>query len=186
MTVHRVSIPTSIDLADLAKGTPGITPAYGSVLAEAATICLESRAHPNGVTMGVDGDFGGKVNVRWAPLADQVQASKCWNDPEYTTEHGAYGVASLLVSALTDLTVVARSRKRTGFDFWLGRKDDADPLFQNKARLEVSGMGEGSETEIRARVGRKLKQTQQSDAMGIPALVAVVEFGSPRSRMVKR
>jgi hypothetical protein len=106
-----------------------------------------------------------------------------WADPGETTEQGAYGIALLLVRALTGLTVVERSRKGTGFDWWLGPDDR---LFQAKARLEVSGIREGDLRTIRSRVRVKVKQTERSDVSGFPAFVVVVEFGTPRARVVRR
>lgn len=175
-----------ITLDDLSSGMPGITSKFGASLAEAATICLEEQSHHSGVQMKVDGDCDHNLAVRWQPVEDPGQARRCWADPEVTTEHGAYGVASLLVSALTDLTVVARSRKGTGFDYWLGPKGETDTLFQNKTRLEVSGIAKGTLSDIGARTRRKLKQTEQSDGTSLPAVVAVVEFGAPRSRLVTK
>lgn len=73
-----------------------------------------------------------------------------------------------------------RSAKGTGIDYWLG--DDAEgPPFQNKARLEVSGIlrAEGNvETVVSGRVRAKQRQTQRSSGT-LPACVVVVEFGSP-------
>jgi hypothetical protein len=175
-----------IILGDLSLGMPGITPTFGATLAEAATVCLEAQSHSSGVRMEVDGDYGTGCAVRWGPVGDPAQAKRCWADPEVATEHGAYGVASLLVSVLTDLTVVERSRKGTGFDYWLGKKEETEPLFQNKARLEVSGIAKGSLPEIGKRAQQKLKQTKQSDSTKLPAIVAVVEFSAPRSRLVKK
>ena len=39
------------DLKALAHGMPGITPALGRVLAEAAAVCLENRGHIPGVLL---------------------------------------------------------------------------------------------------------------------------------------
>lgn len=175
-----------ITLEDLSRGMPGITPKFGASLAEAATICLEGQRHCSGVQMKVDGDYDHNLEVHWQPVEDPEQVRRCWADPEVTTEHGAYGVASLLVFALTNWTIVARSRKGTGFDYWLGPKGDTDPLFQNKIRLEVSGIANGTLPDIGARVRQKLKQVERSNETALPAVVAVVEFGSPRSRLVKK
>lgn len=71
---------------------------------------------------------------------------RCWNDQEYTTEQAAYGIALLLLSKLTEFTVVERSRKGTGFDYWLGKPTDSSDLpFQKSMRLEVSGIRQGSQ-----------------------------------------
>ena len=109
---------------------------------------------------------------------------RCWADLEFTTEQGAYGIAAVLMPTLTGLRFLERTRKGTGFDYWLGSEDDL--LFQKKARLEVSGLRKGDEPEIRSRVKRKKEQTKRSDGVALPAYILIVEFGKPQSRVVKR
>ena len=112
---------------------------------------------------------------------------RSWNDAEYTTEQGAYGVAILLVLGLTEYTVIEKARKGPGFDYWLGRAEDSEGLpFQNVSRLEVSGIRSGDDSFVRARVNEKLKQVAPSDSSDLPAYVVVVEFGSPLSQVVKK
>ena len=88
----------------------------------------------------VNGDFDAKFELSWQPVTEQML--RCWNDEEFTTEQAAYGIAFLIVRELTDLTVIERSRKGTGFDYWLGTTTDVDEgqPFKNKVRLEVSGI----------------------------------------------
>ncbi len=112
---------------------------------------------------------------------------RCWNDEEYTTEQAAYGVAFLLILQLTGLTVVERSRKGTGFDYWLGVQDSTTTLpFQRMARLEVSGIRKGNRSQINVRVKQKTEQTRASDAQGLPAYIIVVEFSQPLSVIATR
>ena len=105
----------SLDLDKLADGMPGISPKFGSALSEAATVCFEEQRHYSGVAMQIDGDFDHSCKVNWnEPSTEQIK--RAWADPDETTEHGAYGVAALLVAGLTEYTVYERSRKGTGFD----------------------------------------------------------------------
>jgi hypothetical protein len=164
-----------------------ITSDFGGVLAETGAICFESVNHKNGVELDVsvsseDGSFEVKCPVYWQEVTDQMRS--CYGDLEYTTEHGAYGVAILLILNLTDYAIVERSRKGTGFDYWLGRKDDV--LFQKSARLEVSGIRNGDIDAVRARVNAKLNQVKRSDDLGIPAFIVVVEFSNPLSQVVQK
>lgn len=80
--------------------------------------------------------------------------NKCyalWNDEEFTTEQAAYGIAFLIVRELTDLTAIARSSKGTRFDYWLGTVDTMGEIpFQNKVRLEVSGIRQGDGSRVKA------------------------------------
>lgn len=172
-------------LTELARGLPGVTQAFGETLAQAGAVCFESQNHSSGVDLQVNGTFEAKYQVFWGQVTDQML--RCWNDPEYTTEQGAYGVAILLMLDLTDYTVIEKSCKGTGFDYWLGKAEDSEGLpFQKGARLEVSGIRSGDNRLVRTRVNQKLKQVSLSDDMYFPAYIVVVEFGSPLSQVVKK
>jgi len=174
----------TLTLTILAKGLPGITPAFGQTLAEAGAICFEDQNHSSGVEIKVDGAFQAKYQVFWQQVTDQVQ--RCYNDEDFATELGAYGIAFLLVLDLTDYTIIEQSRRGTGFDYWLGKALDNKELpFQNKERLEVSGIRSGDSTRVKARVNQKLKQVRLSNATGLPALIVVVEFSAPLSQIVR-
>jgi hypothetical protein len=134
--------------------------------------------------MAVKGDFQSELSIQWIPLIDPAQVRRTWGDPEVATEHGAYALAALLVVVLTPWTIVERSRKGTGFDYWLGPKGSPGELFQGKARLEVSGIRSGSLRDVERRVGQKRQQVNRSARSGVPAVVAVVEFGVPGSHVV--
>jgi hypothetical protein len=169
-----------LNLQSLNQGLPAITPAFGAAIAEAGAICLTDEAHAPEVILEVAGEFSTQFQLNWQPVTEQ--ARRCWNDEEYTTEQAAYGIAFLLILQLTDLTVIERSRKGTGFDYWLGSQDSTATLpFQRMARLEVSGIRKGNRSQINARVKQKIEQTGASDTEGLPAYIIVVEFSRPIS-----
>ena len=58
-------------------------------------------------------------------------------------------------------------------------------MLQKTARLEVSGIREGTTNAINKRVKERV-QTKQSDHLNLPAFVVVVEFGNPVATVVKR
>ena len=47
-----------LKLTDLRSGAPGITPAFGEGLAEAASVCLEDREHSSPTPMQISGEIG--------------------------------------------------------------------------------------------------------------------------------
>lgn len=176
---------SGIHLRELAEVYhPGITTHFGSVLAEAAAVCLDSQDHKNGVQLRMSGEFSALHPLIWEKVTDQMRRS--YADEQVATEHGAYGIAVLIIDRHAGLKVVERSRKGTGFDLWLGTEDRHGPYFQNKARLEVSGIRTGNDSQLRRRVKEKLQQTTVSDKMKLPAFVAVTEFGTPRTEVVKK
>jgi len=172
------------DLNELCDGMPGITPEIGATLAQAAGVCFRDQQHSLGVEMMVGG-LGQTVQVYWPEPKEQTL--RAWNDEQVTTEHGACGVAVLLIKTFTEYTVIERSRKGTGFDYWLGHQEDNAVLpFERKARLEVSGIRKGMEQKVKSRVQTKLKQTNPSDGNGLPAYITVVEFSIPRAEVVQK
>lgn len=120
-----------------------------------------------------------------------------WNDLAEAVEEGAAGIAVLLANRETGYLAIARSWKGTGFDYLLGDDDTlniseaersvssqwakvlGDTALVPRGRLEVSGILNGSDSQVRTRANQKLEQTESSDHWGIPAYVIIVEFGRP-------
>ena len=185
-----------LDLNDLGAGqNPGITAAIGNALAEAGAVCLATNHHLPGVPLVVRGRADRRYRLVW-PLPP-AQAVLGWNDPAEAVEEGAAGIAVLLANRETGFLVIARSWKGTGFDYLLGDADIlnvsdaeravtadwakvlADESLVARGRLEVSGILNGSDSQVRARAREKLDQISRSDHWAIPAFVIVVEFGRP-------
>ncbi len=156
-----------------------LTSAAGVNFAHAASVCLESRQHALKVDMIGEGDYSKKTyKVTRYDVTDQMK--RTWNDEEYATEQGAYGVAFLVASKEMQAKAIEKSRKRTGIDYWLGNEDGF--LFQNKVRLEVSGIRTGTDLQFNNRYSEKMEQSKKSDYTKLPAFVVIVEFDRPRVR----
>ena len=173
--------PAALNLEDLADGImPGLSPRMGAAMAEAAAVCLDDCGHHTPVQLIVDGDGSRSYDLEWLPADDQARRS--WADEEFATEQGAYAIAILVVRDIRGLTVLERSRKGTGFDYWMGEAGSMP--FTAKTRLEVSGIRQGG-NRISARVKQKIRQLSVSSGQ-LPGIVVVVEFGTPLARMVDR
>lgn len=170
-----------LDLTTLAHAVPALTMHLGTVLAEAAAVCLESNEHPQGVPLSVRGESSERFGLTWRPMTDTMR--RAYNN-EDGTEIGACGVAILLVREISGMAVIERSAKGTGFDYWLG--DTQEMPFQRKGRLEVSGIMRGVDKDVKARVRLKREQTKRSDATQLDAWIVIVEFGRPLAEVVKR
>jgi hypothetical protein len=174
--------PTIPTLEDLLAGFPHISSECGSVLVQSAVLCLEGQGHHRGVLLTVQGSFSTAFQLQWAmDVTDAMR--RYWNDPDETVEQGAYALALLMLRSLASLTVLERSRKGTGFDWWLSSQDN---LFQAAARLEVSGIMQGSARRVNGRLKERIAQTERSDPSGLTAYVAVVEFGGAAVKVVRR
>lgn len=176
--------PTILDLNILGKppGYPALGVAKGQALAEAASVCLEHQHHKSGKILKVTGVKTAEFRLDWPAVTRQMRMTH--NDLQEATADGACAIAISLARELTGLNVIERSRKGTGFDYWLGK--DTGTLFQSKSRLEVSGILKGDKTTIERRLRQKLTQTKRSDDLNLSALVCVVEFGTPQAQFVKR
>lgn len=176
-----------LDLNELSDGLPAITPSFGKALAEAAGVCLESQEHARGVHLKIVGYTDYRHELDWPDITEQV--NRTWKDSQEATEYGATAIAVLLAKKEIGFLVIERARKGTGIDYWLGEEMDS-PLFQSKARLEISGIlkvqGDDNAVEraVATRVNEKLRQANRSSG-SLPIYVIVVEFGMPIAEIQK-
>ncbi len=109
----------TLALADLSAAIPALTAEIGAYFIQACYVCLALNNHPPVVQVQVDGTFTEIFTLEW-PGAISSQTRRAWNDLDEATEQAAYGIAILLIRALTPYTVIERSRKGSGFDYWIG------------------------------------------------------------------
>ena len=83
-----------LDLNELGDGLPAITPSFGTALAEAAGVCLESQGHELLTQITIRGHVSVEHPLVWPRVTEQTRMT--WNDPEEATEYGATGIAVLL------------------------------------------------------------------------------------------
>lgn len=167
-----------LNLDDLGNNyISGLTSTVGKFMAQAGAVCLDSSGHDPRVQLTIRGIRDHKYTLIWTTATSQAHRSLQHNQ---ATEWGAAGIAVLLAKNETPFTAIEASTQGTGIDFWLGNESDIP--FQNKARLEISGIrwdGHVRDSDIRRRVAEKLQQTSRSDYTQIPAYVVVVEFSRP-------
>jgi len=177
------SAPTDdqpLDLGSLADGMPpGLSRERGAAMAQAARVCLTESQHPSPCSLTVDGGHAANLPLAFEEAGDVELRS--WNDREEATQQGAYAVAILLMKRLDNLAVLERSRRGTHFDWWLGPAG-SDRLFQDKICLEVSGIRDGSEAQIRERVSQKWERFGTAASDGSNRRVVVVEYSRPLVR----
>lgn len=170
----------TVDLERLKKGIMGLSPEICSFYMQACTICLETQNHKTGVEMLKSNDKKAKFTLNWKKNKDKTK--KGWRDMQEATEYGATAIALLMAEKYSGFSSVERSAKGTGFDYWLGEDDDIVGIFQNKARLEISGiLEESGNNTIENRVKSKIKQTERSNNLGLNAHICVTEFKNPKT-----
>lgn len=116
-------MPEELDIRKIKEGLPGITKIAAGQLYEACMVCLHRSGHPQNVIMPLKGDNEKEYEILWEDYFDD-QIDRTYKDQEYTTEHGAVCISAMLAIHETDYTIIERSRKGTGVDYWLGHDDD--------------------------------------------------------------
>lgn len=172
-----------INVTSIKPGLPGITPIAASQLYEAFEVCMHTSQHSEKVRLTMAGMTNDSIDLLWTDDYNS-QKERTYADMQYTVEHGAICLSVMLSTTLTPYTIIERSRKGTGIDYWLG--DKGSVLFQKRARLEVSGILKGDDAALKRRYSAKAEQTQQSDELHIPAFISIVEFSKPKVLFNKR
>lgn len=85
-----------MNLQEIKKGMPGISPVAGSQLYEACMCCMHKHGHPERVIFQSNKDLSEPVEIVWKDDFDD-QIERTWTDQEYCTEHGAVCVSALMV-----------------------------------------------------------------------------------------
>lgn len=161
---------------------PGLSSGTRDYLFESAVVSLCRNQHKPGVGMKCLGLVNKEEKLEWELLYSEI-LDRSFNDQEVATEYGACCISILYALENTEYTVIKRSRKKSGIDYWLCKKEDQ--LFQEAARLEVSGIFNGKD-RINSRVKAKEKQTKLSDDCELPVYISVVEFGTPQISFTKK
>ncbi|MEL6161644.1 MAG: hypothetical protein AAFR18_20730 [Cyanobacteria bacterium J06627_32] len=99
-----------LNLSELRRGLPAITPSFGAALAEACAICLTEQRHQPVIELEIEGDFEGRFALLYPTVTDQMR--RCWNDREYATEQAAYGIALSFIQQLTEYDDLAPAHIR--------------------------------------------------------------------------
>lgn len=174
----------SINLTEIKKGFPGITPVACNAYYEACMVCLHRNKHIDGVILDLKGEVEAMVTLYWEDYFDE-QIDRGWQDQIYCTDHGAVCLSAMLVKNYTEYTIIERARIGTGIDYWMGREEDIP--FLNSARLEISGIFQESEQNtMDKRFNIKKKQTIKSDETQLPVYISIIEFGHPKAIFARK
>jgi hypothetical protein len=176
-------------LDTLTKGLPGITEVTGAYIVEAAKVALQNQGHSDSIVLEVVGDFSEEFKIRWnPPLPPSIVES--WLDERKTAENAAIAIAFLLILQLTSYRNFELSKSGTGIDYWLKSGEPEESLSlvgKDKARLEISGLNKQTTANtIEPRIRMKEKQIAASAATKIPGIIVVVEFGTPKAKIIVR
>jgi len=178
-----------INLDILKVGLPGITATRGAFYREAIIVGLVKQGFSSGVILEIKGEFNESCIIEWTnDLEDKDIRS--WRDEIQIANFGAVGIAILLMAELLKFKNFEESTIGTGIDFWISKKKFQKgeiAFYKREARLEVSGLlKEGTGNTINMRVGRKRKQMKASDHLDLQGWIVIVEFSTPKSKIIKK
>jgi len=101
---------------------PGVTKTQAAQHLEACLICLDHHKHSTGVELAIRKAVNEIARLYWDDIVDD-HIRRSWRDLQDATEYGATAIAILLVIKYTEYTIIERSTRGTGFDYWLLEDD---------------------------------------------------------------
>ncbi|GEM_PF-1855639 len=178
-----------LNLDKIKTGLPGITPARSFLYMEAAIVSLMKKGYASGIILKVEGDFDMKMKIEWTESVSQNTVDS-WKEERYAANYGAVGISLLLYTELLGVSYFEEAQIGTGIDFWVSKEGigQEDALhIPKEARLEISGLGkETVSNTVNMRIGQKKRQITTSDGTNLPGWVIVVEFNTPKSKIIKK
>lgn len=169
---------TPLRLNDLSDRHPGLTKAIGETYAEAAAVCL-SRHHESPIDVNaIFRNQSVDCNLLW--LQPDIPTLRAHANEIDATEQGAYGVSLAAVEAIAGLVAMRRAETLTGADYYVAPIGSDPEDLEDCIRLEVSGLNNGGQADIKYRLSQKLKQAEKGIS-NLPAIAAVIGF---RERLI--
>ncbi|MDM8519458.1 hypothetical protein QUF64_05370 [Anaerolineales bacterium HSG6] len=177
---------SELNLESLENGIPVIPTGAAQFYKQNCMVCLYQHGHKSGVNLTVEyQDTELVFTVSWLDEVDETLL-RAYADLIRATDHAACGLALLLIRELTDYTAIEQACIGTTIDYYLvPKKTDGDLIFNDTARLEVSGiLQENRANTVQARINQKQKRLKPS--LGLPTFIVVIEFSKPWSKVVKQ
>ena len=180
--MEQATAPT-LSLESLTEGIPVIFGGNHHWLVQKCVFSLDKQGHASGVQLNVlqESCPDCAFHVTWE-LEVNEQLRKAHADSVESVEDSARALSLLLIRELTPYTAVEQAQRGTTVDYYLSEKDRNDDLiFNNTARLEISGINSGDMQQVNARVKEKLDRLKKDYT---PAYIVVVEHKAPLAKMV--
>ncbi len=109
-----------------------------------------------------------------------------WKDLKEATEYGATAIALLILIHFEKCDFVERLPQTAIGDYFLKKGDLENKDTENEIFLEISGIfKEHSKQAINVRLGQKKKQLINKPIVGLYVLIAVIEFSTPKAKIIK-
>lgn len=164
-----------IDLHRMDSRHRGLTFAIAGTYQEAASVCL-SRHHSSPVTVAVsDNGSSFSAEINWEHPTSRVLDA--YANKTDTTEQGAYGCVIAGIEVVRGLFAVRRAETGTGADYYIAPIGRGVDDLEDCLRLEVSGVSDGDDKEVRRRLLLKVAQASEGNS-NLPAVASVFGFSA--------
>ena len=162
-----------LDMENMDRRHPGLTPAIAQSFYEAASVCLQ-RHHEAPTSFHLEnGSAESQATVNWLPASPSLSAA--YANTIDATEAGAYGICLAAVELLRDLVAVHRAETLTGADYYIAPKGTAVSDLENAYRFEISGLDQGRRSQCDQRLRSKVEQTRRGSSF-MRAIAGVAGF----------
>ncbi|MEL6720542.1 MAG: hypothetical protein AAFO82_10895 [Bacteroidota bacterium] len=173
------------DLYQLPEQVIGISKAVGNFLGEAAQICLELNGHTSGVQVNLSGLYEESITLEWDKVLEE-DTLMAWKDVKEATEYGATAISLLLILYFGEYQFAERLPQIAVGDYFLKKSALEHKNNGNEAFLEISGIyQESTSNTLNVRISQKRKQLQNKPTDNKNVLISVVEFATPKAKIVK-
>lgn len=153
----------------------GLSSRQGLHAAEAAGVCIYTLYECFSMEATCSGLISKTGKVYAAEVNDNTL--NAWSDMQETVEFGATAVAITMIN-LMGYEVAARSRKSTGFDYYIRPTGKNADFAQDTVKLEVSGILRGNMADLDRRIKQKITQMNKySESIPGFAIVTCFEIG---------
>lgn len=163
----------TLQLRNLDRRHPGLTPAVAATYCEAAAVCLSKHHEPPKDARVTNNEDKSTTPLDWDPPAQRTLDA--WANDTDATEAGAYACVLAAVEMTKRLVAVRRAETRTGADYYVAPYGASAQDLEECYRLEVSGSDAVTEKALHARLRQKLEQAANG-ASNLPAIAGVVCF----------
>jgi hypothetical protein len=167
------------EITNLHLRHPGLTEAISTTYREAAEVCFSRHGIPP-ADIRIDRHTPRDADLAWNIPDEQVKSA--WANEIDATEAGAYGIALAAIEVTDDLVAFRRAETKSGADYYVDLKNTTPHDMETAIRLEVSGISDGTEALINARLNQKIAQAKRGNSC-LPAIAVVVAFSPPVVKM---
>ncbi|WP_421890526.1 hypothetical protein [Marinoscillum sp.] len=171
-------------IEDLFKSL-NISENQSKLYSEGLIVSLESHNHSSVTKLKIDGLSTEILDLIWSQKVNKAG----WREPKDYTEAGALALALFSALNFTDYDYIEQSMIGTGFDYYLSYSNE-HPSFDGinifQAKMEVSGILSGDQSQIRARLSQKINQCRSNPVyQNLSGYVSISEFSNPITHFVK-